>query len=180
MAETDYSLKLYGGLALRLARPADRDFLLDLFIASRPWLDFTSQDREFVREIFEQQYRALQAGLEHRYPEHLDFVLERTGQAVGRVILDLAYTDWRLSELQIHPLARGKGIGSDLVRSLQTAAAGSAVPITLATLMVLTRAQSFYRRLGFRVVGHNPPSVELAWFPPQHPGAAAPAGQAQA
>lgn len=175
MPGLDGSLQLYGGLSLRAARPADQDFLLDMFVASRPWLNAASQDRDFVRTLYEQQYRGLQAALEERYPQHLDFVLERTGQAVGRVILDLGYADWRLSELQVHPLAQGKGIGSDLIRSLQAAAANAGMPLTLATLMVMTRAQEFYRRLGFRVVGQNPPAVELAWFPPGHPGAA-PAG----
>jgi len=166
------SIQLMGGLSMRFARPTDEDFLLELFMSSRPWLDWTSHDRDFVRALYEQQYKTMRIGHESLYPEHLDFVVEKTGQAVARLMIDLGYADWRVTELEIHERARGKGIGSDLMRSLQAVAANAGMPLTLAVPMFLTKAQQFYARLGFGVVMQQPPVLQLAWYPPGHPLAA--------
>ncbi|HYC01650.1 MAG TPA: GNAT family N-acetyltransferase [Azospirillaceae bacterium] len=176
MSGLEGGLKLYGGLGLRFTRESDQEYLLDLFVSSRPWLRDTSDDRDFLRTVFEQQYRGLRASLEARYPQHLDFIVQRTGQDIGRLILDLGYNDWRVSELQLDERVRGKGVGTDLMRSLQAAAANAMVPITLAALMVSPQAQAFYARLGFIVVADNPPVVEMAWAPPGWSGSIAVAG----
>ncbi len=160
------SIPLLGGLDLRPIRPTDQDFLLQLFVESRPWLTWAADDRDFLQALYEQQFKALRAGLETVYPEHLDFVVERTGQAVGRLVVDLGYADWRISELAIVAAARGKGIGTDLVRSLQAAAESVRLPITLSTPMVgATDGRSLYERLGFQVTAVRPPHYDMAWIP---------------
>jgi ribosomal protein S18 acetylase RimI-like enzyme len=163
------SIPLMGGLGLRPALPADQTFLLQLFVESRPWLSWADRDRDFLQMLYEQQYQALRAGLGARYPEHLDFIVERTGQAVGRLVVDLGYADWRISELAVVAAARGKGIGSDLVRSLQAAAGQLRLPLTLSTPMAGTNARPLYERLGFRVTAVRPPLYEMAWYPPGVP-----------
>ncbi|UHC15074.1 GNAT family N-acetyltransferase [Methylobacterium currus] len=170
MAAPSGSLPLFGGLGLRPPRPSDQAFLLQLFVESRPWLSLAGDDRDMLQALYEQQYAALRAGLETAYPEHLDFILERTGQAVGRVLIDLGRADWRLSELQVAAAARGKGIGTDLVRSLQAAAERVRLPITLSTPMVgATDGRALYERLGFRVTAVRPPHYAMAWSPPGVP-----------
>lgn len=179
MASPAGSLRLFGGLALCPIRPSDQGFLLQLFIESRPWLSLVDLDRDALQALYEQQYRVLRAGLESVYPEHLDFIVERTGQAVGRLVVDLGYADWRITELAIVQAARGKGIGTDLVRSLQAAAEQQRLPITLSTPMAgATDGRSLYERLGFQVTAVRPPLYEMAWLPaclraPQPAGLAA-------
>lgn len=163
------SLPLLGGLGLRPVRPTDQAFLLQLFVESRPWLAWAGLERDALQALYEQQYQALRTGLGAKYPEHLDFIVERTGQAVGRLAIDLGYADWRLSELAVVAAARGKGIGTDLVRSLQAAAGRVRLPLTLSTPMAGTNARPLYERLGFRVVAVQPPHYEMAWFPPGVP-----------
>lgn len=165
------SLRLYGGLSMRFATPADQDFLLDLFIEARPWLGLADGGRDFIRFLYEDQMRITRLGAEARYPQHLDFVVEKTGQSVGRLIVDLGYTDWRIAELQIRAAARGKGIGSDLIRSLQTSAESGRMPLTLSTPTSMGIAP-LYQRLGFRVMEVVEPMCHMAWFPPGHPQAA--------
>lgn len=166
MASQTGSLPLFGGLGLRPIRPSDQDFLLRLFIESRPWLSWADTDRDVLQALYEQQFRAMRAGLESVYPEHMDFIVERTGQAVGRLVVDLGYADWRISELAIVAAARGKGIGTDLVRSLQAAAESVRLPITLSTPMVgATDGRSLYERLGFQVTAVRPPHYDMAWLP---------------
>ena len=99
-----------------------------------------------------------------------DFVVEKTGQPVGRIVMDLGRYDWRVSEVEIHRLARGKGIGTDLLRSFQGTAAQMRIPITLSVAEVDTRVHWFYHRLGFDLLAKTSPSLELIWLPPGHPG----------
>ncbi|KMO30754.1 acetyltransferase [Methylobacterium tarhaniae] len=164
------SIPLHAGLGLRPLRPTDQDFLLQLFVESRPWLSWAAADRDVLHTLYEQQFRALRAGLETMYPEHLDFIVERTGQAVGRLAVDLGYRDWHISELAIVAAARGKGIGTDLVRSLQAAAGQVRLPLTLSTPMVgASDGRGLYERLGFRVTALRPPLYDMAWYPPGFP-----------
>lgn len=169
MAGITGSFTLLGGLSLRSTTPVDEDFLLQLFIDVRPWLAWAEGDRDFIRALYEQQYRVMRTGQEAIYPEHLDFIIEKTGQRVGRLVIDLGYADWRVSELQIIAKAQGKGIGSDLLRSLQKAAGSSMMPLTLSTPMYWFSALQFYQQLGFCVMANDPPYYHMAWFPPGHP-----------
>ena len=165
MASFTGSLPVRGGLALRPPTARDEPLLLRLFMESRPWLSWADADRDVVRALYEQQYRAMRAGHAALYPEHLDFVIERTGQAVGRLVVDLGHADWRISELQVLAAARGKGIGSDVVRSLQAAAGSLRLPITLSTPMVGSNGRAIYERLDFRVTAIRPPHYDMAWSP---------------
>lgn len=165
MAGMADGLKLPGGLALRLVRPGDDLFILEMFMAARPWLAWTSKDRDFIRFLYEEQLRITRLGCGEVYPEHLDFIIVRSGQDLGHLVVDLGYGDWRLALLEIHPLARGRGEGSLVVRGLQMAATKARKPLTLATPMMLPRVISFYTRLGFAMVAQQPPMCEMGWWP---------------
>lgn len=169
MAGLAGSFSLFGGLSMRLTTPTDEAFLFQLFIDVRPWLAWAEGDTDFIRTLYESQYKVMRTGQETVYPEHLDFIIEKTDQRVGRLVIDLGYADWRVSELQIISQAQGQGIGSDLLRSLQQAAGNSRMPITLSTPMYWFSALQFYERLGFRVMATDPPYYHMAWFPPGHP-----------
>ena len=66
--------------------------------------------------------------------------------------------------------ARGKGIGSDVVRSLQAAAGNLRLPITLSTPMLGSNGRAVYERLDFQVTALRPPHHEMAWYPAGMPG----------
>jgi GNAT superfamily N-acetyltransferase len=176
------SFALPGNLSLRFVAPSDEAFLFDLFIEARPWLAWAEGHRDFLRTLYEQQYKAMRAGQEALYPEHVDLVIEKSADRVGRLVLDLGQTGWRVSELQILTRARGKGIGSDVLRGIQAAAATMLAPITLSTPIVGSHGRTVYERLGFRVTAIDPPHFHMAWAPPGHPLHAAlstiPAGMA--
>lgn len=167
MAGLNGSFPLPGNLALRFVRPEDEAFLLQLFIEARPWLSWIEGQPDFLRMLYEQQFDALRKGLGHVYPEHMDMIIEDGGSRVGRLVVSLGYTSWRLSELQILTAARGKGIGSGVVQGLQAAAQKLALPITLSTPMFGTSARHAYERLGFRITTTDPPHHNMQWIPPQ-------------
>ncbi|WP_409050023.1 GNAT family N-acetyltransferase [Agrobacterium vitis] len=157
------------GLNLRLVRASDQDLIFKLFIETRPWLAWAEGKPDFIRDLYEQQFKTMRAGAESVYPDHLDFIIERLGSAVGRTIIDLGYADWRISELQVLKQARGNGIGSNVIRGLQAAALNGNIPLTLSTPIFGSNGFPMYQRLGFQVVQAQPPMIHMAWFPPGHP-----------
>jgi GNAT superfamily N-acetyltransferase len=170
------AIPMLGGLSLRFAAPSDRDFLLELFMAARPWFNWSTLDLDAIHALYEQQWKITREGTGAMYPEHLDFVVEKTGQAVAHLVVDLGYHHWRITQLEVHAQARSKGIGSDVVRSLQAAAAKFSHPLTVSAMMADPDALRFWGRMGFGAVAQAAPMLQLAWFPPGHP-ALAPAAQ---
>lgn len=160
------SFMLGEALNLRLVRKSDQDLIFQLFMESRPWLSWADASSDFIRDLYEQQFKAMRAGVESVYPDHLDFIIESSGSAVGRIIVDLGYADWRISELQVLIKARGIGIGSNVIKGLQAAATRGNVSLTLSTPMFGSNSFPLYRRLGFQVIHEQPPMSHLAWFPP--------------
>jgi ribosomal protein S18 acetylase RimI-like enzyme len=60
-----------------------------------------------------------------------------------------------LSKIYVQPDAQGRGVAGDLMRAASAAAAelGPTLPFWLATNAVNLRAQAFYRKSGFEVIG---------------------------
>ena len=160
------TLQLPGGLSLRFATGADKVFLLNMFMAARPWLALSHGDEEYVRFLYEDQLRINGIGQETALPNHLDFVVERSGQAIGHLVTHLGREEWRIAQLELHPLVRGKGNGSDLLRGLQAGAERAGVALTASALTEMPRTLAFYRRLGFHIAGQRPPVTDLFWLPP--------------
>lgn len=165
MSEFTGSFSFSGGVNLRLAKSQDQNFLFDLFVEARPWLSWAEGNRDFIRSLFEQQFQVMQRGLESTYPDYFDFVIERVGVSVGRVIIHLGYADWRISELQILKQARRSGIGTSVIRGVQAAAERARLPLTLSTPIFGSDGFSIYHRLGFQIVQAQPPMIHMAWFP---------------
>ncbi|MBB4955932.1 GNAT superfamily N-acetyltransferase [Agrobacterium vitis] len=163
------SFALGEGLNLRLARASDQDLVFKLFIETRPWLAWAEGKPDFIHALYEQQFKTMRAGVESVYPDHLDFIIEWHGSAVGRTIIDLGYADWRISELQVLKQARGAGIGSNVIKGLQAAASNGKIPLTLSTPIFGSNGFRLYQRLGFQIVQSQPPMIHMAWFPPGHP-----------
>jgi ribosomal protein S18 acetylase RimI-like enzyme len=161
---------------LRLARPEDRAFLLDLFIEARPWLGLVDRESDFIRFLYEDQQRICDLGARAMYPEHLDFVVESAGTPCGRMRIDLGYTNWRLTDLQVRSAARGRGVGEGVLRAVQEIAKKPIMPVTLSTPSTIGSARGFYEKLGFVVREIRHPMLEMIWYPPGHPMAGRPTG----
>lgn len=174
------AFQLPGNLVMRLARPDDRDFLLDLFIEARPWLGWADREAEFIRFLYEDQNRIANAGAGAAYPEHLDFVIESAGERCARLRIDLGHADWRVTDLQVRTAARGKGVGEGVLRAVQEVAKTQKMPVTLATPSTVGSARGFYEKLGFVVAEIRHPVLQMVWYPPGHPLAGAPTDVARA
>ncbi|WP_298370826.1 hypothetical protein [Azospirillum sp.] len=169
MAGLAGSFAFPGNLTARFTTPSDETFLLDLFIEARPWLSWAEGSKDFIRNLYEQQYKTMRAGQEAIYPEHVDLVIEKAGDRVGRLVVDLGYADWRVSEPQILTEARGKGIGSDVLRGLQMAAGKMLLPISLSTPMVRIARAAGLRTVGIPRDGRGSAAFPHGVVPPGAP-----------
>ena len=162
-------LTISGGLNLRLAETRDKAFLFALFQSSRSFLAQGTDDKDYLQLIYENQFHVMTQGQGDVYPEHLDFVIEKMGESIGRLVLNFGYVDWRISEIAVIPALRRSGIGRHVIGSIQTIALTQQKPITLAVNKHDERAKSFYARMGFGIIDETPLQYQLIWLPPGHP-----------
>lgn len=90
-------------------------------------------------------------------------VIETNGQIIGYVqILD---EDDRIYVQNIAILreSQGNGIGTQILKELQLAAAARKVPLQLSVFRTNTMAQRLYERLGFRRTGETRTHIKMSW-----------------
>jgi ribosomal protein S18 acetylase RimI-like enzyme len=154
-----------GEVTLRPATDEDRDLLFRVYAATREdelaLVDWPAEQKDaFLRQQFEAQDRHYR---EH-YPGARFLVVERQGEAVGRFYVHHREGEIRLMDVALLPAARGRGIGSRLVRDLMAEAAASGRRLTI-HVERFNRALSLYRRLGFRVAEDKGVYLFLEWLP---------------
>jgi GNAT superfamily N-acetyltransferase len=136
-------------------RPAMRD---DLPLAARLYTAFRSPElllapwsAEAKQAFLDDQFR-LQHSHFVRHFHRADFwiVCDADMAPVGRFYLDRSTPQWRLVDILLAPDARGRGIGSALIRWAQALAADAgASGIALHVAISNPRAHALYTRLGF-------------------------------
>jgi ribosomal protein S18 acetylase RimI-like enzyme len=81
-------------------------------------------------------------------------VIEQRGVPIGLWKVVRSPDEWKVLQVQLLPSRQGRGIASDLLRTLLAEANAASVPVTLNVLKV-NPARRLYERLGFQVVGEN-------------------------
>ncbi|MDQ0956214.1 ribosomal protein S18 acetylase RimI-like enzyme [Streptomyces sp. B4I13] len=99
-------------------------------------------------------------------------IITTDGTDAGMLHIEHRLTDVYLARIEIHPDHQGRGIGSQLIRSLLHQARQQGRDLTLDVLVVNQRAQALYRRLGLHQVtrhGENNIKIRMPTKPPQDP-----------
>jgi ribosomal protein S18 acetylase RimI-like enzyme len=89
-------------------------------------------------------------------------IIERDGIAIGYQIVERHADHWWLEEIALVASERNRGIGSDLVRAIMTAARAAGLPLRLNCLRA-NPARHLYDRLGFRVIAKEDVRVRMEW-----------------
>lgn len=155
------------GLALRPAGADDLPFLRDLYAASRaqelagaPWPD--DAKRAFCDSQFDLQHRHY---LAHCTPGAFAIIL-RDDRAIGRLYLHWSASELHIVDLLLHTHARGQGVGSTLLRWLQSLTSFTATAsLALHVEQHNEVAMRLYRRMGFTASGIYGSHVRMAWSP---------------
>lgn len=108
---------------------------------------------------FENQVAFLNEALSQQYQVTLAFMDERV---VGMA----AYSQEEISQLYVHPDCQGMGIGQAFLEKIKSQSNGR---LTLYTFQVNEKAQRFYEKHGFKIIGkdyeneENLPDIQYEW-----------------
>jgi ribosomal protein S18 acetylase RimI-like enzyme len=137
------------GLGFRPVTEADLPFLFRVYASTRaeelavtPWSD--EEKAAFVA----MQARAQHTDYQRNYGDADWLVIERAGDAVGRLYLDRREREHHIIDIAFLPEARGQGIGGALLCDLLDEAASAGKPMTI-HVEKFNPAMRLYRRLGF-------------------------------
>lgn len=145
---------------LRQATAKDYDFLYALHVAAM---------REYVEQIWEWQDAWQEEYFARKFKPAARQVIVVDGCDAGTFVVEWRADEVYVALIELLPAYQGRGIGSNLLRSLIAEAHGRGLPVSLHVLKPNTPARRLYERLGFHVVGDeahrwrmmNPP-VSLA------------------
>lgn len=150
------------GVTLRAQTARDREFLCALYASTRteelaqvPWSEEIKQ--AFLRSQFEAQT----VHYEKFYSEAELWIVERNGAPIGRIYVhNQDPDDVRIIDISLVPLARGIGVGGQLISDVlaDAARAGKTASIHVERF---NPAQRLYLRLGFELVGDQPDGIYL-------------------
>ena len=162
------------GLILRPETEEDLEFLYHLYASTRAdetaLLDWTEEEKEsFLR----MQFSAQRGYYREHYRESRFDVIEREGEAIGRLYVARWPDDIRVVDIALMPEHRGQGVGGGLMRALleEAAVAGKSVSIHVE---VDNPALRLYERLGFQAKGEDNGVYRLMQWRAETPGTAAP------
>ena len=140
---------------LRPVAEADREFLLAIYAETREEeLALVDWDEEAKRAFVEHQFAAQDEHYRSNYPGATLDVIEVDGERAGRLYVHRGTDDIRVMDIALAPSFRGRGIGTELLRSLIAEADDSGRKLSIHVEMN-SRARSLYDRLGFQPAGEH-------------------------
>lgn len=150
-------------IALRPARPEDKEFLRAVYASTRaaemaliPWSE--EQKAAFI----EMQYNAQQLDYGHRFPAADYSVVLFDGQPVGRLHVARSDEKIHILDITILPERRNAGIGSVVLGDLLAEAQATARPLSI-YVESYNPSLRLFERLGFAKVAEHGAHHLLEW-----------------
>jgi ribosomal protein S18 acetylase RimI-like enzyme len=108
-------------IELRPETDADLPFLKDLYASSREreMALLTEWSDEQKREFLDQQFSAQRAYYRKHYPDARYDIIERDGQAIGRLYVAVLRREINLMDITLVPEERNAGLGTRLCKEVQ-------------------------------------------------------------
>ncbi|MDD2774333.1 MAG: GNAT family N-acetyltransferase [Gallionella sp.] len=150
-------------LSIRLAQDDDSAFMETLYRSTRDDLIGLG---EMMLPILAQQYRAQQLGYRSTFPNAQYWIVEKWGERVGLVVMDINEIEVHLINFAFLPLARRQGNGTHVLHALQQLATQAHVSLTLNVSHTNPAALKLYLALGFVVVANHPSVSQMVWYSP--------------
>jgi len=150
-------------VTLRVARPADEEFLHTVYASTRAE-EFAQVDWDDAQKatFFRSQSEAQLAYYREHYTGAEYLIIVSEGADIGRLLLHRHGADLRLMDIALLPEARGAGIGTALVRDLMRESCTMGKPLVL-HVEELNPAMRLYQRLGFRKTGEMSFYFRMEW-----------------
>lgn len=161
-------------LGLRPCDETDQEFLQHLYTSTRDDLLALPADPIMVARLIVQQRQLQMLGYVSHYPQAQHYIVTNARRPIGRLLLnygqasgDAAATaaepSVHLIDIALLPEMRGRGIGSAVLRALQTSASARRWPLTLNVHKNNPRAKQLYMAHHFQVAQAETLSERLQW-----------------
>jgi len=145
--------KLLPALRLRPIKASDEEFLFRLYMSTRETeMTLVAWSEEQKLSFLRMQFKAQHDYYQQQFPEAAFGVVERDGQAVGRLYVDRRPNEIRIIDIALLPEYRQSGTGQALLQGLLDEAALAGKPVRIHVFQG-NPALRLYHRLGFVHVG---------------------------
>lgn len=139
-------------ISYRAMRAEDYAFTEALYASTREEeLAATGWTGEQKAAFLAQQHRAQHQHYQTHYVGAEWLIVERAGQAIGRLYLDRRPQEIDVIDISLLPAARGMGIGGAILRDVLAEASGSNRPVHI-HVEKNNPARRLYQRLGFVII----------------------------
>lgn len=117
-----------------------------------------------IDNLIRMQFQAQQTGYRMQFPYAEYAIIEKDGEAIGRLVTDKGDEAIRLVYIAFLPHERNRGHGRRLIQTLQAEASGANKPLTLSVDPQNMQAKHLYLSSGFQVRNDDGANVEMAWL----------------
>ena len=149
------------GLAFRPMTDGDLPFVAELFASTRAEL-FAALPPAMWEGLVAQQHEAQHRHYRAAWPDAEWLIVERGGEAIGRLYLDSSGDAFHLIDISLVPAARGAGFGGAILADVIAAARQSGRRVTI-NVERNNPALRLYERLGFAPIGEFGVYLQLEW-----------------
>jgi len=151
-------------LRLRPAEAADEAFIGQLFkTAKAEQFPGAGLPQAVLGALLEQQFRAQTSSYAAQFPAATSLIILERDNAIGRLLLHCEARRWHIIDIVLLPSFRGRGIGTDVIEMVASAASRDAVRrLTLIVLASNAVARRLYARLGFVETGSAAGATHIA------------------
>lgn len=158
-----------GQVSFRVVHDSDRAFLLGVYAATRDWeFALTVWPEDEKQDFLRRQFEAQDLHYQRMFPAAVRRIVVLDGIDIGRLYVERADDCLRIIEFSLLPDYRGRGIGTDILRSLLNEAHGGKVPVRLKVERD-NPALRLYLRHGFVQTGAGGHHLALEWRPDTRP-----------
>jgi ribosomal protein S18 acetylase RimI-like enzyme len=160
-----HSGRLPPTVGFRPADDADQQFLYALYASTRAdemsQVDWPDEQKDaFLQMQFNAQHRYYH----EQFPSASYLVVERDGEAIGRIYLDRRSDELRLIDIALMPQARNQGLGKALLMDLLDEGQANALPVRI-HVEQFNPAMRLYLRLGFMQIEDQGVYQLMEWRP---------------
>jgi ribosomal protein S18 acetylase RimI-like enzyme len=150
-------------LSLRPTTREDESFLARLYASTRePELAQTNWSDEQKAMFCRMQFNAQTADYQRNYPDASFQIIERNGEAAGRLLVLRTDEKIHVIDIALLPEHRGAGIGTKFLRELQEEAKAAGKKLSI-HVEQFNPARRLYERLGFKQVEEKGVYLLMQW-----------------
>ena len=152
-------------LELRPINDGDQSFLKQVYASTReeelaiaPW---SENEKETFLEF---QFNAQHTFYQNQFRDAAFWVIEQTGEPIGRLYLDRRADEIRIIDISLLPAYRDRGIGTALLTAVLAEGTAKQQPVRI-HVEYNNRAITLYRRFGFIQIGGDDVYKLMEWSP---------------